>query len=802
MKYIGFFFSLLFSLLLAVSLSINMASLPPLAKIFDPFKGFWQNAYSEDYNPDSEVNLAGLQAEVEVTYDKNLIPHIFAENEEDLYKVQGYTTARHRLWQMEFQALAAEGRLSEIVGEIALKRDREMRRKGLGFGAKNKLKYLKKNDPRTLQLMEAYAEGVNAYIDQLSQAELPLEYKLLDYYPEPWTPYKSLLFLMNMAETLSGDSDLANTNFRNLFGAEWQQSLFPEHPQGVVPVVAKETWDFEPIKVKEPETTYIDSIKITQLLPEKEPGLGSNNWAVSGEKTASGFPILANDPHLALNLPSLWFAAQLSTPEYTVKGATLPGTLGVIIGFNENLAWGMTNADRDVKDWYKITFKDSSREEYLYNGQWIQSRRQLETFTVKGQNDFVDTVIYTHYGPVVYDRNFKMKGKPANFALKWTAHGDSNEQKTFINLNKAKDYSDFEEALTHYAAPAQNFVFASRNGDIGIKVQGKFPLKWSGQGKYLMDGSKPIYEWQGYIPEAHNAEEINPEKKFVTSANQHPVSDNYPYFVYNNNYEYFRNRRISDQLLQRTAITVDDMKALQLDNYNLHASEILPLMLDSLNRQNKVLGEKWLARLEAWDYDAAADEMAPALFQSWWNQTEKALYASWDTEGLPISYPNKFNLANLIKNEPNGVWFDDAKTKAKEGASFWINIGFLGMVEEMGELTVGKDSISWSTYKNTHISHLIPNLTPFGRYNIPIGGGKGIVNASASDWGPGWRMIVEMGSEIKAVGVYPGGQSGNPGSKYYDNLVDAWASGEYLTIGLRGRNKAAGDLFYTKFSPD
>jgi penicillin amidase len=802
MKYIGFFFSLLFSLLLAVSLSINLASLPPLARLFDPFKGFWQNAYSEDYNPDREVNIAGLQAEVEVTYDENLIPHIFAENEEDLYRVQGYTTARHRLWQMEFQALAAAGRLSEVVGEIALNRDREMRRKGLGFGAKNKLKYLKMNHPRTLQLMEAYAQGVNAYINQLSQAELPLEYKLLDYSPEPWTPYKTLLFLMNMAETLSGDSDLANTNFRNLFGSDWQRSLFPEYPQGVVPVVAKEAWDFTPVEIEEPEATFIDSIKITQLLPEKEPGLGSNNWAVSGEKTASGFPILANDPHLALNLPSLWFTAQLSTPEYTVKGATLPGTLGVIIGFNEDLAWGMTNADRDVKDWYKITFKDSSREEYLYNGQWIQSRRQLETFAVKGQNDFVDTVIYTHYGPVVYDRNFKMKGKPANFALKWTAHGDSNEQLTFISLNKAKSYTDFEAALTHYAAPAQNFVFASRKGDIGIKVQGKFPLKWSGQGKYLMDGSQPIYEWQGYIPGRHNAEEINPEKQFVTSANQHPVSNNYPYFVYNNSYEYFRNRRISAQLLQQSAITVDDMKALQLDNYNLHASEILPLMLDSLNRQNKMLGEKWLAPLEAWDFDAAADIMAPALFQSWWNQMEKALYASWDTKGLPISYPNKFNLANLIKNEPNGLWFDDAKTKAKEGASFWINIGFQGMVEEMGELTAGRDSISWSTYKNTHISHLIPSLTPFGRFNIPIGGGKGIVNASASDWGPGWRMIVEMGSEIKALGVYPGGQSGNPGSKYYDNLVDDWASGEYITIGLRDRRKASGDLFYTKFSPD
>ncbi|MBI0400383.1 penicillin acylase family protein [Cyclobacterium marinum] len=802
MKYIGFFFSLLFSLLLAVGLSINLGNLPPLAKIFDPFKGFWQNAYSEDYDPETEVNIAGLQAEVEVTYDENLIPHIFAENEKDLYLVQGFTTARHRLWQMEFQVLAAEGRLSEIVGEVALNRDREMRRKGLGFGAKNKLKYLKNNDPETLQLMEAYAEGVNAYIAQLSQAELPLEYKLLDYYPEPWSPYKTLLFLMNMAETLSGDSDLANTNFRNLFGSDWQNRLFPDYPQDVLPVVAKDDWDFIPIEVEEPDSTYIDSIKISQLLPEKEPGLGSNNWVVSGEKTASGFPILANDPHLALNLPSLWFAAQLSTPKYTVKGATLPGTLGVIIGFNENLAWGMTNADRDVKDWYKITFKDSSREEYLYNGQWIQSRRQLEIFSVKGQNDFVDTVIYTHYGPIVYDRNFKMKGKPVNFALKWTAHGDSNEQKTFIHLNKAKGYPDFEEALSHYAAPAQNFVFASRNGDIGIKVQGKFPLKWRGQGKYLMDGSKPIYEWQGYIPGEHNAEEINPEKHFVTSANQHPVSDNYPYFVYNNNFEYFRNRRISDQLLQQTSITIDDMKALQLDNYNLHASEILPLMLDSLNGENKVLGEKWLARLEAWDYDADADEMAPALFQSWWDQIERGLFATWEAKGLPISYPNKFNLANSMKNEPNADWFDDPQTNKVEGATFWINKGFSGMVGEMEGLTAETDSISWSSYKNTHISHLIPNLTPFGRFNIPIGGGKGIVNASAADWGPGWRMIVEMGSEIKAVGVYPGGQSGNPGSKYYDNLVDAWASGEYLTIGLRDRNKTSGDLFYTKFSAD
>ena len=802
MKYIGFFFSLLFSLLVAVGLSINLAKLPPLAKVFDPFKGFWQNAYSEDYDPDTEVAIDGLQSEVMVDYDENLIPHIFAENDMDLYRVQGYVTAMHRLWQMEFQVMAAEGRLSEIVGPIALNRDREMRRKGLGFGAKNKLKYLQKEDPENLNLMLAYADGVNAYIDQLSPGDLPLEYKLLDYYPEAWTPYKTLLFLMNMSETLSGDSDLAYTNFRNIFGDEWQDKLFPDKPEGVVPVITKEDWGFEPLDVKKPGIEFLDSTKITELLPEKEPGLGSNNWVVAGEKTASGYPILANDPHLALNLPSLWFAMQLSTPEYTVKGATLPGTLGVILGFNEHMAWGSTNADRDVKDWYRITFKDQSREEYLYNGQWIQSTTQLETFLVKGQNEFVDTVVYTHYGPVVYDRNFKFEGKPLDFALKWTAHGESNENKTFIGLNKGKDYGDFIEALTHYVAPAQNFVFASGSGDIALKIQGRFPLKWEGQGKFLMDGSKPMYEWQGFIPTEHNAQIKNPEQGFLTSANQHPVSYNYPYFVYNNNYEYFRNRRITDQLTGKSGITVEDLKNLQLDNFNLHASEILPLMLDSVRGGGTEKEAFWLAELKDWDYNASAEKFAPALFKSWWDHMESALFGSWDTKGLPITYPTKFTLSNLLKNEPDADWFDKSNTATKETASYWINEGYLGMVDEMKSLTENSDSISWSAYKNTHLSHLIPNLTPFGRFEIPIGGGKGIVNASASDWGPGWRMIVEMGPVIKALGIYPGGQSGNPGSKYYDNFVDAWASGEYLKIELRNRGNSSEMLFQTKYTPN
>ncbi|SEJ50340.1 penicillin amidase [Cyclobacterium xiamenense] len=803
MKYVGFFFSLTLTLLVAVGLSINLAGLPPLVGVFDPFQGFWQNTYSEDRNPQESLELEGLTAPVEVSYDAHLVPHLFAENETDLFRAQGYVTAAHRLWQMEFQVRAAEGRLSEVVGEMALPYDREMRRKGLAFGAETKLAFLERTDPELIALMQAYAEGVNAYITQLDPGKLPIEYKLLDYRPEPWSPYKSLVFLMNMAETLSGDSDFAYTNFRNLFGESWMQNLFPEYPEGVVPVVSKERWGFRAGSPRPPRLSYPDSDLISKALPGKEPGYGSNNWAVSGSKTASGNPILANDPHLALNLPSLWYAIQLSTPEFSVKGGSLPGALGVVIGFNEHMAWGLTNADRDVKDWYKITFKDSSRKEYLYNGQWIQSTTQLETIGIKGQSDYIDTVIYTHYGPVVYDKNFMTEKKPVDFALKWTAFEPSNEQRTFIQLNKGRNHADFLEAISSYVAPAQNFAFAAADGDIAMAVQGKFPIKWRGQGKYLMDGSNPDFEWKGWIPDAHQLREMNPERGFVQSANQHSASDNYPYYVFADAYEYHRNRRIDQRLSEMEDITVEHMMELQVDNFDMHASETLPFLLESLDSSHYTAPNlKWIEKLQAWEYQANPDLAAPALFTSWWRHLESELYGSWDSKGLPIVYPAKYVLSSLLQTAPAAPWFDNPATEEQETATHWVNAGFEAMIQEMEAREVLPDSLNWATYKGTVIAHLIPNFRAFSQKDLLVGGGRNIVNATSDDWGPGWRMVVEMGEPIQAYGVYPGGQSGNPGSRFYANLVGKWASGEYLRIDLRTASDREGILFKTTFKPD
>jgi penicillin amidase len=802
MKYLSFFFSLAISIAIGFALSIQIGSIPPLGYLLDPNHGFWQNAFSEDAKPDKEIRLNNLTDKVEVIYDEQLIPHVFAQNLEDLYRVQGYVTAQHRLWQMEFQTLAAAGRISEIVGPVAIELDRLTRRKGLPFSAEQALEFIQKNDQDTYRLLEAYADGANQYIDGLSRAKLPVEYKILDYKPEHWSVYKSLLLLKYMADMLVGDKDLEYTNLRNIIGEELLNKLYPLFPKENDPVIEKEKiWGFEPVEVIVPDSIfYPDDEILVNPIHQSVPGIGSNNWAVAPKKTKNGAAILANDPHLSLNLPSLWFAMQLTTPNHSVKGATLPGALGIISGFNENIAWGVTNATRDTRDWYKIQFKNGSRNEYLYNNQWLPSTFRIEKIKVKGQRDFLDTIIYTHHGPVVYDKNFRSNRQDVNFSLKWTAHMESNEQKTFLLLNTGKSHDDYLNALNHYTSPAQNFVFASKTGDIAMKVQGKFPLKWEGQGMFLMDGSDPAYEWQGFIPNEHNAATLNPGRGFVSSANQHPTDPSYPYYVFDNSFEHYRNRRLNDVLRTSQDITIEDMKKLQFDQYHLHASEALPVMLEMLNEED--IGDKgkiYLGKLKAWNFNTFPNQEEPAIFQTWWKHLYNSIWSEWQNDSIPIVLPNKYQTVLLLKEEPKSELFDKLNTQEKETADHWINKSYQTMIDEMIKWEEKKGSYEWAAFKGTSIMHLVPNFQSFSRENVYIGGYSGILNATSERHGASWRYVVEMGEEIKAFGIYPGGQSGNPGSKFYDNFIKIWANGDYVDFDLRKPENVNSMLFKTTF---
>ena len=784
MKYFKFLVSLVLTAVVFYGLNTKIGAIPPIGKFLNPYTGIWQN--EKDDAITGTIAIEGLKDEVTVHYDAQLIPHIFAENDTDLYKAQGYITAKHRLWQMEFQTHAAAGRLAEIIGEAALDYDRQERRRGMGFGAEQAILKMKE-DPETATYIEAYAEGVNSYINQLEPKDFPVEYKLLDYAPEQWTIKKTALLLMYMTKDLSGfDSDLENTNALRLFGKERFDLLFPDFYEVNDPVIPKETdWSYIDVPMtKLPESELpLDSIASTMEKPH--PDNGSNNWAVAGSKSYSGNPILANDPHLGLNLPSIWFVMQLSTPEYNAFGATLPGALGVISGFNNHISWGETNATRDVLDWYKIEFKDDNRTHYKYGEAWKATNLRVEEIKIRGKETFKDSVRYTHHGPVAYDVNFKGANERAGYAMKWIGHIGGNNQKTFLGLNKARNYDDYVAALTHYSAPAQNFVFASTQGDIALWIQGKFPNKWKGQGKFLMDGSNPENNWQSFIPQPFNAHTKNPERGFVSSANQHPVDELYPYYVFNDGYETYRNRVINDFFRAKETFSIQDFKDLHNNNYNLKAAELIPFAVDSMDISQLTSQEiAVLNDLKDWDFYNDIDEVGPSIWKNWWGKLYNMVWDEFNVEDLALDTPFAYQTIHMLKTMRGNEFMDIEETPETENAKDLFLLSFKEAVKSLSAWKAENGAYNWRNYKSTSVGHLLQGLPAFSRTNLPIGGGRNIVNATSERHGPSWRMIVEMSSPPKALGIYPGGQSGNPGSKYYDDFIDVWAAGEYHNLNF------------------
>ncbi len=799
MKYAKLIISFILTIGIFFVLNTKLGTIPPIGKFLNPYSGIWQNETTEATS--GNAYIPGLKDKVTVHYDEQLIPHVFAKNESDLYKAQGYITAKHRLWQIEFQTFAAAGRLSEFVGEKALDYDRRERRRGMGYGADQAIAYMEKYDKETLGYIQDYADGVNAYISQLKPEDYPVEYKLLDYKPEAWTPKKTALLLMYMTKMLAGyDVDLEYTNALRLLGKDNFDLLFPDFFDVTDPIIPKETdWSF----IDVPQTPLPESQAILDTIVETiakpNPDNGSNNWAVSGAKSVTGNPILANDPHLGLNLPSIWFVMQLSTPNHNAFGATIPGALGVISGFNQNIAWGETNATRDVIDWYKVEF-NKDRTKYKYDNEWKDVSIRVEDIKIKGKENYKDTVLYTHHGPVVYDKNFKSDKELAGYAMKWIGHEGGNNQKTFIELNKAKNYDEYVQALQYWNAPAQNFVFASTEGDIALWIQGKFPNKWEGQGKFLMDGSNPENDWQSYIPQQFNAHTKNPDRGFVSSANQHPVDESYPYYVFNDGYETYRNRVINDYFNSKDKFSVADFKNLHNNNYNLKAAEIVPYMIEHMDTSSLTEEEMSIYNeIKAWKFNNDIDEVGPSIFRQWYGKLYKLVWDEFDVEDTALDPPFTYQTIYLLKNNGDNEFMDIVETKDKtETAKDLFLIAFKDAASQLIKIKKEKGDYKWANYKGTYVGHLLQPLPAFSRLNIPIGGDRNIVNATSENHGPSWRMIVEMSSPPTAIGIYPGGQSGNPGSKYYDNFIDDWAAGKYHQLNFLQSNQATDAIISTQ----
>ncbi|MFK8100894.1 MAG: penicillin acylase family protein, partial [Saprospiraceae bacterium] len=656
-----------------------------------------------------------------------------------------------------------------------------------------------------MPMIEAYVAGVNSYINSLEPKDYPVEFKLIGYEPEEWTVLKTAIFIKAMAESLcSRENDLESLKALNAFGRETFDFIYPEYFPKEDPIIpASVKWEFEPTPVEIP-AAIVPAEQIGALPYEQNPKppafLGSNNWAVSGAKTASGNPILCNDPHLRLTLPAIWYEVQINTPDLNVYGVSLPGIPGVIIGFNENIAWGMTNVGQDLLDWYQIEWVDEKKDKYRLDGKAVPVRYVFEEYRVKGQATVIDTVKYTQWGPIVHENDQRLD---QDLAMRWVAHDVplADELSVFYYLNKSKNYDDYSEALASYNTPPQNIVFASKSGDIALRLMGKFPLKHQEQGRFVQLGNTTENAWHGFIPREQNPKVKNPARGFVASANQRSTDKSYPYY-YNGGFEDFRGRILNQKLREMDSITVADMMALQNDNYGLDAEEMLPLLLAQLEpAQLDKSGKVAYQTLAAWDYKYQKDQAAPILFKLWYDAFYELTWDEVISRGSrkEMLYPEDWRTIALLRDHPTHALFDQKNTPEKEDAQAIVTASFQQMLLSVAAWKAEGKSLTWQSYKRFSINHLA-RLPAFSHQNLAVSGHKTTLNANNNGAGPSWRMIVELGSEIKAYGVYPGGQSGDPGSPYFDNMIERWVDGEYYPLHfLQRAEDLKEELLYTNY---
>ncbi len=761
---------------LGTRLTVGETPLPPLGRFISPQEGFWRNAEAVEQQPPREIRIKGLSAPVQVAWDESGIPHVFAANDSDLYRVQGHVMAMLRLWQLDFVARAAAGRLSEVLGPMALEFDRDKRRKGMLTGAEASTRAMR-DDPEMETALHAYADGYNQHLASLRYRDLPVEYKLLAYRPEPWSPLRSALVQQYMIDNLSGsDRDAENTHALAALGGDLFELLFPARPPGMVPTVPTDSiWSFVP-ETMAPPPDYDPLNGYHVDAHRSDPANGSNNWAVHGSRTVNGHPLLANDTHLGLNFPPIWIPIQLSTPEHMVFGFTIPGACGVVIGHNEHAAWGVTNAPRDTRDWYRITWQDDKRVKYLHGGEWSPVEYRVERIKVRGEAEVVDTVRITLHGPVVHDSGPVTSASGHALALRWTGHEANLTQKALYLNNRVRGHADHVEAMRWFHAPAQNWVFATVDGRISMRVQGRFPNKWKEQGRFILDGADIAHLWQGWIPFEHTATQVDPARGFVSSANQHSVDESYPYWFHNDHLEYYRNRSINTALGSLRKFNVQDMMDLQQSAFDLKAVEglqaLVPL-LDTLPLDSMALAT--LHMLRTWDCDSRYDREEPTLFNLWFDGVRDSLWAPLSQKSEhPIGVPTAYNTIRILADSTLREQVEEALDVDAREVVF---MAFIRMLEKR----VAEGPLLWRDHNNARVTHLAL-LAPFSKDMLPVHGSGTAINAQRGVHGPSQRFVVELSDPPRAWYQLPGGISGNPGSRRYDDLLTEWHSGVYREV--------------------
>jgi penicillin amidase len=800
-----------------------IGELPPLGGLLDPLHGVWAVAAEPDL-PAGTERLPSLGESVRVVFDDRAVPHIFAGNVADAVRALGYLHARFRLFQMEVQTRATTGRLTEWFGPVALGADQRQRELGLARSAELEIASLDP-DGRLSMLLLAYAEGVNARIDQLSARDLPLEYRLLNRQPARWEPVNTLYLLRRMGYTLAYLPDeRTRERVAALVGPDAAAALVPINSpiqEPIVPSPRAPRVDVSRLPPPAPPQAMTGDGRTTAPPDDRGgvagvsgswllPGGGlsgqgrgraaSNNWVVAPWRTADGHALLAGDPHLDLSLPSIWFEAHLVVADtLDVYGVSFPGAPLVVIGFNRDVAWSFTNTGADVLDFYQEELDQSERpSRYRMDGAWHPLDSRIEEYRgTDGRVLATDTIYFTHRGPVVREGGRAL-------SLRWTVLEGDGAVEALWDASRARSVIGWLSAMERFRVPIQNGVVADRTGDIAVLAPGWYPERPGGRdGMTIRDGTRSANDWQGELVPSRYPYARNPAQGYLASANQQPIDPAVdPVYLGANWPSPWRALRINQLLRADSSLTPDDLRAFQTDPGSPHADWFVPAFLQAVARETtvgraSVETQAAAALLGEWDRRYTPDNERAVLFEMAMDALEAAL---WDElvpgggEGRRTYTPSGAVLAGLLRDSLSG-WWDDRRTPnlretrdAVLAAS--LEAGYRRARETHGDPAAG--GWRWGDVRFQNIHHLL-RLPALSRLRIPVQGGPDLINPSngGGTFGASWRMVVQLGRDIRAWGVYPGGQSGNPMSRWYDDRIDTWSAGALDSLPFP---RAPGDL--------
>ena len=740
-----------------------------------------------DYN--ASVDLDNLTGTVTVYRDSLGIPHIYAENEVDLYRTVGYVMAQDRLWQMDLLRRVTTGRLSEVLDPGLVETDRLFR--ALDFTGKSR-KVIAETDPEILRCIEAYTDGVNQFIDR-NQKNLPFEFTMLGYKPDPWEIEHTYNLIGYMAWDLSSgwNTEMSLYKIQQLVSDTLFKELLPDMKYHDIPVIP----DFmSPDHTLELQTAMSEAIETIEAL-----GLqvfeASNNWAISGKKSLTGMPLMANDMHLGLNAPGIWYQMhQVIEGKLNVTGVALPCTPFIIAGHNEDIAWGFTNVTVDDLDFYLETINPADSNQYLLDGEWQDMRIVKEEIPVKGEDEPVVRINrFTHRGPVVSE--FK-EVKDKVISAHWQGNEMSNEVRTVYLLNHAGNWEEFRDALRTFTSVSQNVVYADRFGNIGLQVAAGVPIRYSG-GILVYPGDTSLYDWQGVVPFEELPCSFNPECGYVSSANNKTVSDSYPYYIGTWFSLPWRIGRIRQMLEEEELLGTEEFKMMQRDQHSLKAWDYTRLYLEALRDQ--VSGDYLPAyqALAEWDYDMKTSSAAALIFEIMWLELNKAMFQDELAENYrQVAYnPIGDNLIEKTRVTRRSLWCDNVNTPDKiESFQDNIRTAFQWAVDTITSMYGPEVSTwEWGKLHKFVLKHplgsvpIVEKLFKVNRGPYSVGGSDHTVcpfsypkgKSFISDFGASERHIFNTANWDSSLTVIPTGISGVPASPHYLDQTQLYINNRY-----------------------